>query len=297
MRAKERIALAVPPLLLRLFLGVTLLWLGMAKIQGQTAVKGEDAAVLANLGVIRPAGAQPGIVPAPPPAATPAPGKPAEEKPLAPTEPLPPSKGSGSGGGGGGGNAAGEPFIDDEPEYQLVFAQSTAPPVTGPMTYHAEDFPEPVRVRALHSMTLSILRAADPRPRADATRPEPLLPTALAKGTWPVALAWTAAVIELAGGVMLLVGLFTRLWALGVVCVMAGAIWITHLGPAIQAGDARLGFLPNHDMFDMPAWAMLLWHFALLMTALALLFSGPGALSLDRAVFRSAEEDDAGDKP
>ena len=70
-------------------------------------------------------------------------------------------------------------------------------------------------------------------------------------------------IIELFGGVALIVGLFTRIAALALACDMLGAIILVH-----AAGGF---FLPRGLEFVL----------MLLAAALALLFGGPGALSVD----------------
>jgi putative oxidoreductase len=79
----------------------------------------------------------------------------------------------------------------------------------------------------------------------------------------PVALAATAVVGEVLVAVAMFFGFFTRLAALGVVAIMAGAIVLVHAGDGIAANEypATLG-----------------------MVAFALLFLGAGRLSLDRAL-------------
>lgn len=90
-------------------------------------------------------------------------------------------------------------------------------------------------------------------------------------GTWsaseglglPVALAGAAIVGELLAAVAMFFGFFTRLAALGVMAIMAGAMVIVHAGEGISANE-------------YPA--------ALGMVAFALLFLGGGRLSFDRAL-------------
>ena len=65
-------------------------------------------------------------------------------------------------------------------------------------------------------------------------------------GTLPAALSlpWSAAVIELVGGVLLLIGLFTRPVAFILSGEMAFAYWIAHAPrspfPALNGGDAAI---------------------------------------------------------
>jgi uncharacterized membrane protein YphA (DoxX/SURF4 family) len=55
METRERIALNFPPVLLRLMLALVFIWAGVGKMASQMDVKGEQAATLANMGVITPA--------------------------------------------------------------------------------------------------------------------------------------------------------------------------------------------------------------------------------------------------
>lgn len=78
-------------------------------------------------------------------------------------------------------------------------------------------------------------------------------------------LLWTGAWIELVGGVLLLLGLFTRPAAFIASGTMAVAYWMFHAPasfyPVLNGGDAAI-----------------LYTFAFLL----LVFTGPGAFSLDR---------------
>jgi uncharacterized membrane protein YphA (DoxX/SURF4 family) len=264
------------PLLLRLGLGATFLWAGFGKIYADEGVKGPAAAVLANMGVITPADA------AKPPAAD----KPAETKPAdkpatkpadsprpAPTEPLP-----------------------EEPATKPKGAPPALVALASPAqtrTYSADDFPDEVRVRRVYMLSLGLHFAAHPAPKADGKPAMPLWPVFAGEGKWPVYLAWAVAITEVAGGFFVLAGFLTRLAALGIAGVMAGAMWLTEIGPAIQSGKAWLGFLPDHPAFvgfesASGTYAHLLWQFALFTMALAIAGLGSGALSIDGLLFGKA---------
>lgn len=90
----------------------------------------------------------------------------------------------------------------------------------------------------------------------------------------PALMAWAAVLAELGGGVLLALGLATRLAALGHMCVMAVAITRVHWSQGFKAhgvgGDAA-GFE---------------WQAALFCMALCLLMRGAGPLSLDRLISR-----------
>ena len=74
------------------------------------------------------------------------------------------------------------------------------------------------------------------------------------------------AVLELAGGAALILGLFTRLAALGLAADMLGAIFLVHLENGF--------FLPNGIEFVLMLFA----------ACTALVIAGAGALSIDEAI-------------
>jgi putative oxidoreductase len=86
-----------------------------------------------------------------------------------------------------------------------------------------------------------------------------------------LSLLWWQAIIEIVGGVLLLVGLFTRLTALILAGDMAFAYWIVH---------APKGFFPALNGGD----AAVLYCFVFLYIACA----GPGPWSLDGSVQRKS---------
>ncbi|WP_189548807.1 DoxX family protein [Streptomyces lavendofoliae] len=95
-------------------------------------------------------------------------------------------------------------------------------------------------------------------------------------GSWP---GWYAAVIELVGGALVLVGLGTRAAAFIASGAMAYAYFKVH---------QPMGLFPlqnGGELSAMYCWSMLL-----------LVFTGPGALSLD-TVFSSSRATDRGREP
>ena len=86
-----------------------------------------------------------------------------------------------------------------------------------------------------------------------------------------MSLPWIAGVLELVGGAMLILGLFTRPVAFVLSGLMAAAYWIAHAPqspfPALNGGDAAI-----------------LYCFVFLY----FVFAGPGAFSVDRATNREA---------
>ncbi|MDN5568009.1 MAG: DoxX family protein [Paracoccus sp. (in: a-proteobacteria)] len=86
-----------------------------------------------------------------------------------------------------------------------------------------------------------------------------------------MSLPWIAGVLELVGGALLIIGLFTRPVAFVLSGLMAAAYWLAHAPqspfPALNGGDAAI-----------------LYCFVFLYFVSA----GPGAFSLDRATHRYA---------
>ncbi len=260
MRKRDKLALTLPPLLLRAALGVTFLWAGLGKVVETFPASPQKAAILANLNAIPgPAGAVQQTPPTPDAEPLPEPD-PASEPAV--DEPAPQ-----------GGADAGP--ADSNSAFILVQQNSFA----------AEDFPETTDVKRVHFITLIIYNAAHPGFDEETGEPlKPFVPDALGSGQWPVILAWAAAATEILGGLLVLVGLLTRLGSLGLAFTMGTAIWLTILGPAIQSGDTFLGFLPNQPFFS-DYWQHAMWLLLLLASSLAVMLSGSGALSIDRIVF------------
>ena len=90
---------------------------------------------------------------------------------------------------------------------------------------------------------------------------------------FPVALAWIAAFAELVGGLLILVGLFTRAAAIFTGITMGVALLMVHI-PA--------GF-PTRTIGT--AYTVGEYTVVLLVASLALIFLGAGKLSLERAIF------------
>ena len=87
----------------------------------------------------------------------------------------------------------------------------------------------------------------------------------------PEVMAWVVACTEFGGGILVALGLLTRLAALGHACVMLVAIHSVHLGNGFMMGAKGAGFE---------------WQLALLCIALCLAFRGAGPLSLDHLLCR-----------
>lgn len=300
-RLRDRVGLNIPPLFLRLMLGLIFVFAGLGKVSVSTPVQGEEAAVLANMGVIAPppGAVKPVVPPAAPTGSGGGAGTTGSTGPAAPAKPEPAAKSSETPGTTGGtGGPVSEP---DKAAVPKPAAAKTSPSKPKPRTdagagrvvlarqavpakaYTAADFPQPVSVLTVYRLAAGLYMAAHPGVDEKGAPKMALWMQSLGDGRWPVYVAWTVALTELIGGAALLLGLFTRIMALGVAGVMVGALWLTVIGPSMQAGQTRLWFLPDWGMMD-PRWAMPELQLALLMAALALAFCGPGRLSLDRAI-------------
>ncbi|MHC4413886.1 MAG: DoxX family protein [Planctomycetota bacterium] len=112
----------------------------------------------------------------------------------------------------------------------------------------------------------------------------------LVEGPWPEKLkpgwmAWAAAGCELVGGTLVLIGLFSRLWGLGLAITMAFAFYLTSAGPLGQYG---LISLPVESIADFNRMFCQIGLFTL---AFGVFLTGAGGLSLDRALFRTSDEE------
>lgn len=94
---------------------------------------------------------------------------------------------------------------------------------------------------------------------------------------FPVELAWAVAGVQLVGGACMLLGLFSRVWGLLMSVILAALFVMTSL-PAIKA----------HGVFGLGAEQqnLVFAQMGLFVLALGTFLVGPGAMSLDRAIFR-----------
>ncbi len=86
----------------------------------------------------------------------------------------------------------------------------------------------------------------------------------------PEVFAFIVAFVELVGGIGLIVGFFTRYWALLLSIIMIVAIF------TVKLPNGLLG-MPGRPGYEL--------DLALLVGCLALLLLGPGPISLERAIF------------
>lgn len=90
----------------------------------------------------------------------------------------------------------------------------------------------------------------------------------LKEAPFPQLLGWMAALTEFGGGILILIGLLSRLWALGLAIVMVVAIITVH-GPK--------GFDIRASGYE--------YCLTLLLMNLAIFLGGPGVFSLDHLLF------------
>jgi uncharacterized membrane protein YphA (DoxX/SURF4 family) len=268
MSLRESLAVGAAPLFLRLALGITFLWAGMSKVFYETGFEGQDAATLANYGVIQPGA----VAPLEPIAFRSAELASAFDAPVAQEgqEGVPDQDELERRNRQPDGSPP--PPLDDEP----------ASPVFAGPGYSASDFPVPVMTRSLHNITLMLHKSMRPGVHPETSQPTiPLWfdadPTR-EYDQWPVYAAWAVALTELIGGGLVLLGLLTRLSALSLAGTMAGALWLATIGPMVQVGSTP-------ELMDLKAWSSGLWQFALLMCALALFCTGSGGVAIDRLLF------------
>jgi uncharacterized membrane protein YphA (DoxX/SURF4 family) len=111
---------------------------------------------------------------------------------------------------------------------------------------------EPVKARALHKVTLMVDKAGWPYQ------------------TW---LAWAAAVTEFVGGACLILGLFTRVWGLGLAIAMVVAFYLTSLDAVLTTKVFGMP-IPDFNRFAS--------QLALFALSFGLLLTGAGGASIDR---------------
>lgn len=90
----------------------------------------------------------------------------------------------------------------------------------------------------------------------------------------PPFLQAVAAVVEFAGGILLILGLLTPVAALGIIAQMIGAFALVHV--------------PNRDPFVAPGGPSFELALVYLVLGILLLVTGPGRWSVDAVLFRRA---------
>ena len=104
----------------------------------------------------------------------------------------------------------------------------------------------------------------------------------------PVWMARLAAFTELVGGGLLFVGLFSRVWGLGLAIAMGVAFYLTSWNALLDSHLFSLEVSAFNQMFAQTG---------LFVLAFGVFLTGAGPISLDRALFRkTVEEDDDEDE-
>ncbi len=124
----------------------------------------------------------------------------------------------------------------------------------------------PVQARRLYRVALTLARDC----------PVPL-------DLHPEWMAWAAAGTELVGGVLILIGLLSRVWGAGLAITMAFAFYLTSLSDVTNLGPLNL----PPDVFNRA-----FTQIGLFTLALGITMTGGGRLSLDRVFFGAGYEDD-----
>ena len=331
MSIRRSLALNVAPLGLRLALGLTFVWAGVGKIAHTTTIDDpQQLALLAEWGQIEPAKAtipEPDIEIQIDPPANPEtdPIVPADDTPIDTPIDVPVDETDIP-------NIEDQPTLEEPPaDPDPADLAPAIDPITDPVTDPATDDSLPpaddageneddqaqplddsdamsvsyaqqstsIEVKRVLKLALKIHSAANPGVDDAGQQQMTLWPKAISTGSLPVVVAWVVAILELVCGAALLSGFFTRMACLPIIGSMLAAIWLTQVGPAIQSGNTVIGFLPQ-GIFDIglegPAYAALLWQFALAAMGFAMLLIGPGCFSIDRLIFgasTSAREEEA----
>jgi len=300
MSISQSAACNVVPFLARIVLAAAFVTAGWNKISTETTFSGDEAATLRSLGVTgRPVtvsaashtgiqlasftfeAATPPTAPPPtaPPSATPPPSAPPKTDVPAKAPPSTP--------------AATGPSAPPSAPRSLP---PTGLPPNGPPTGEtkpsnaATDSAVPARPTpvyepdAFSSGTASGTALGDPTPLMARSLHRITLMVHAQGWSEPVYQAYAAVFVELVGGALLLLGLFSRLWGLGLAVTMAVAFLLTSW-PTLQ----------NTSLFALSVadFNKLYCQTGLFVLAFGVMLTGAGALSLDRMIFRpSAPEGD-----
>lgn len=260
MRFRDVLALNISPLLLRLVLGLTFVYAGLPKFKTVT-FEGPAAQTMVVMGWAT--------------ATTPVAAAGSSDKAES-------GEGATETGDGNGGAAAPEEGVPAD-DNGGVDADTDADTQIAETTEAAEEAEEdaaaaapvvttgPVEARGLYKLALMLHGHNHPYP------------------DW---MAWIAATTELVGGALILLGLFSRIWGLGLSITMGYAIYFTTL-PAFSAAIDTTGigkYCRAMTALDTSDAQRGFWQLALLAMALAVFFSGAGCFSVDRLLFRRRSE-------
>lgn len=185
--------------------------------------------------------------------------------------------------------------IDEEPQAHIGPNRSIVPasfqdePVADDQAPAESSEPEQPADTAGEAATTPV------EPGAYTARPLHHVTLVLDKAGWPapVWMARLAAITELVGGGLLFVGLFSRIWGLGLAIAMGVAFCLTSMPALLGAGNVFTG------LFNLPmeAFTGMFAQLALFVLAFGVFLTGAGPISLDRALFRkTVDEDDDEDE-
>lgn len=93
---------------------------------------------------------------------------------------------------------------------------------------------------------------------------------------YPVIAAWLTATVELVGGGLLLVGLFSRVWGIGLAIAMSVAFALTSWPVISDVGPFAL---------EMPVFNSAAAQIALAALGLGIFLGGPGGIAIDHGIF------------
>lgn len=99
---------------------------------------------------------------------------------------------------------------------------------------------------------------------------------------WSEPVAWGAAVVQLLGGVLILVGLLTRLWAFLMAAMLGASFWLT----SVQ-GSGMFDQNPFDWAANGAAFQEMFFTLAMFVLAFGVLMTGPGMLALDKLLWPS----------
>ncbi len=283
MRFRDALTLHTCPLLLRAALGVTFLWFGLPKFDTVT-FEGESAATLVQLGIGQATvagGRKPAAAESPENASTSdeqsAPKENAQEQgePAEPTGAENPADEPQEAGGAPQGEEQAAPPAPTEQPAEPPAEQPAATDSGRENPTGGADVAQTVRARQVEHLTIMLHAAGHP---------------------YPQAFAWIAMATEIIGGALLLIGLFSRVWGLGLAVAMAYAFVLTSM-PVIEAKmdpamtNRVLAFFSAFRAIEPQQQMGAFWQMVLFVAAWCIFIGGPGALSLDRLIFRGSAEE------
>jgi uncharacterized membrane protein YphA (DoxX/SURF4 family) len=267
----QKLSVNIAPLLLRVGIAATFIWIGTPMLRNMQ-LTAQQTATLANADIRQPDSmvGQPSNTPN---ATPPTPDTPPAEQPSGASLVPPPLAGT---------SLAGRPASPTP-----AAGPGVAPPRFTPEQFEGTD----QTARRWVLVALTTLDAAQPIENADPAVPNrSILPMTLSTGgPWVKFGSIAFALIVAIGGYAVAIGFFTRLFALGLAACTGLSLWVLELGPAWATRSGILGFLPDPQISNPEAsadiWMRLMLHVVVLMTCLALLILGPGRISLDALIF------------